>query len=163
MVQDLITLPLRVAAFTTRVGVHLAVNALAVGFTVTERLIEVAMPRPEQSVGQGASWSVEVLAGPAEDPSVEPPAESASEPAVPEESLPDAGARNGAGASTQVSEPWAGYARMNAHEVIHHLTGATADEAAVVELYERSHRKRKTVLATAERRLRQPASVGRSS
>lgn len=141
MVQDLITLPLRVAAFTTRIGVHLAVNALPVGFTVTERLIELATPRPEQSVGRRSSFSVEVLAVPAEDPSVEPPA----------------------GASTQVSEPWAGYAQMNAHEVIHHLTGATAEEAAVVELYERSHSKRKTVLAAAERRLRRPAGVASPS
>jgi hypothetical protein len=52
---------------------------------------------------------------------------------------------------------------MNAHEVIHRLSGASPEEAAVVELYERQHGTRKTVLAAAERRLRRPVLAGSAS
>ena len=53
------------------------------------------------------------------------------------------------GAVIHVDEPWQGYASMNAPEIIDRL--GTSDEAvkAVVLLYERSHRARKTVLRAA--------------
>jgi len=51
------------------------------------------------------------------------------------------------GAQVRVDEPWPGYAAMNAPEIIDRVRAAD-DEAvrAIVALYERSHRKRKTVL-----------------
>jgi hypothetical protein len=53
------------------------------------------------------------------------------------------------GAQIRVDEPWPGYASMNAPEIIDRVR--TSDEAvkAVVLLYERSHRARKTVLQAA--------------
>jgi hypothetical protein len=176
MVRELITLPLRVAASTTRFGVHVAFDALAAGFIVTERLISLALPEPEPPAATpSSSWSVEVLAVPAETPPAQAAAaEPAAEPASAEpdagaesdvlvESFADAGAEDGAGATVEIDEPWEGYAHMNAHDVIQHLTGASAEEAAVVELYEHEHGKRKTVLAAAERRLHQPVLAGSPS
>jgi hypothetical protein len=193
MVRELITLPLRVAASTIRFGAQVTLDALAVGLTVTERLLERALPEPEPPAAtRRSSWSVQLLAVPAAAAPAESPAEAApaaaaespaeaapaaaaespaeaapepvaAEPAVLVGSFADAGAEDGAGASVEVDEPWEGYAQMNAHEVIHRLTGASADEAAVVELYERSHGKRKTVLAAAERRLRRPVLAGTPS
>jgi hypothetical protein len=54
------------------------------------------------------------------------------------------------GPEIHISEPWSGYASMNAPEIIDRL--GTSDEAvkAVVLLYERSHRARKTVLRAAQ-------------
>jgi hypothetical protein len=53
------------------------------------------------------------------------------------------------GAVIRVDEPWEGYASMNAPEIIDRL--GVSDEAvkAVVLLYERGHRGRKTVLRAA--------------
>jgi hypothetical protein len=135
MVRDLITQPLRVAALTTRVGVHVAIGAL----TVTERLVELAARGPVPYATRRSFWSVEVRIVPAQDPPAEPPAERAADERV----VP--------------SEPWKGYAHMNAHDVIHRLSGASAEEASVVECYERNHGRRKTVLTAAERHLSPPA------
>jgi hypothetical protein len=67
----------------------------------------------------------------------------------------DPGAEDGAGAAIEVDEPWPGYAGMNANAVITRLREASAAELALVELYEPAHKGRKTVLAAAERRLRE--------
>jgi hypothetical protein len=66
------------------------------------------------------------------------------------------GAEEGAGASVTVREPWEGYARMNARTVISRLAQATKAELAAVELYERGHRGRRTVLDAVKRELRTP-------
>lgn len=65
----------------------------------------------------------------------------------------DTGAADGAGAQVRVDEPWEGYSRLNAKDVVAQL--ATADTAmlAVVRLYEAANRNRRTVLAEIERRL----------
>jgi hypothetical protein len=199
MFRDLITLPLRVAASSTRVGMHVAVDTLAVGVTIAYRLVELTVPRPKQVATSGSVWSVEVVSIPVQSPPAEP---AADEQAAPVESFADAGAQNGAeesvadadaqdaaeesfadadaqdaaeesvadadardaaASSVQVEEPWKGYGGMNAHDVIHRLTVASTEEAAAAELYERSHGTRKTVLAAAERRLRQPAGAGSPS
>jgi hypothetical protein len=64
------------------------------------------------------------------------------------------GAEDGAGAAVRVQPPWEGYERMAAREVIARLGDASAAELAAVELYERNHRSRQTVLEAAERRLK---------
>jgi hypothetical protein len=141
--------------------------------TIADRLIELTVPRPKQVATPGSVWSVEVVSIPAQTPPAEP---ADDEQAAPVESFADAGAQDGAGgsfadagaqdgaaSSAHVEEPWTGYGGMNAHDVIHRLAVASTEEAAVVELYERSHGTRKTVLAAAERRLRQPAGAGSPS
>jgi hypothetical protein len=65
----------------------------------------------------------------------------------------DPGAEDGAGPELRVEEPWPGYAKMTAGEIRDRLGAADAALAAVVELYERTHRKRSTVIAAASARL----------
>ncbi len=64
------------------------------------------------------------------------------------------GAEDGAGAAITVQEPWEGYARMSARDVIARLDGATAAELAAVSLYETGNRSRQTVLEAVQRQLR---------
>jgi hypothetical protein len=91
-----------------------------------------------------------------------------SPPAVPDELIPDhvdeeavlvaevaeEGAEDGAGPELHIDEPWEGYDRMAAVEVCDRLTAATAELAAAVELYEATHRGRRSVLEAAGRALR---------
>jgi hypothetical protein len=76
------------------------------------------------------------------------------------EAFAEPGAEDGAGAFVHIDEPWKGYAQMAANDVIAHLAAATREELAVVELYERSHRGRRTVLAAAKRQLQRAAAHG---
>ena len=68
------------------------------------------------------------------------------------EELAEPGAEDGAGAEVEVDEPWEGYGEMNAKSVIARIREAGAVEVALVELYERAHKRRKTVLDAAGRR-----------
>jgi hypothetical protein len=53
------------------------------------------------------------------------------------------------GPEIHVSEPWPGYASMNAPEIIDRLGSSDDAVKAIVVLYESSHRARKTVLRAA--------------
>jgi hypothetical protein len=64
------------------------------------------------------------------------------------------GAEDGAGPRVVVQEPWEGYARMSAKDVIARLAGATSAELAAVSLYESANRSRQTVLEAVQRQLR---------
>ena len=50
--------------------------------------------------------------------------------------------------------PWDGYDGMTAADISDRLTAATAVEAAAVELYESTHKNRRTVMDAAVRALR---------
>ncbi len=76
------------------------------------------------------------------------------------ESFAEPGAEDGAGAPVHVEEPWTNYSQMQADEVIVRLADATPEELAVVALYEGAHRRRKTVLTAARRRLRSATGGG---
>ena len=85
-------------------------------------------------------------------------------PAVPDELIPDhvddeivlvaevaeEGAEDGVGPELHVDEPWNGYDRMTAPEIRDRLAAADAVLAAAVELYEATHKGRRTVLQAAE-------------
>lgn len=58
----------------------------------------------------------------------------------------DLGATDSPGPQLQVDEPWEGYRRMKAAEVTARLEGQPAAVLAAVELYEATHRNRRTVL-----------------
>ena len=64
------------------------------------------------------------------------------------------GAEDGAGAEVRIEEPWEGYDEMTAPQINDRLTAATSELAAAVELYESAGKRRRTVLAAAERALR---------
>jgi hypothetical protein len=91
------------------------------------------------------------------------PAEPAHVSAEPElvSEVAEPGAEDGAGASVAIAEPWPGYDRMQAKQVISRLAGATSAELAAVELYESSKRDRQTVRAAAQRSLK--TKTGRGS
>lgn len=63
----------------------------------------------------------------------------------------EANPTDGPGAEVSVGEPWDGYSRMKATEIIARLGDASAEELAIVQLYEGSNRRRKTVLDAAAR------------
>ena len=74
------------------------------------------------------------------------------------EAFAEPGAEEGAGASVRVQEPWKGYGKMTASEIIACLDGATREALADVALYEGLHRRRRTVLARARRLLQQASA-----
>ena len=73
----------------------------------------------------------------------------------------DPGAEEGAHAEIDVAEPWEGYARMTARDIEQRLATATAEEIAVVRLYESTHKRRQSVLRATERRMTQRAAERR--
>ena len=64
------------------------------------------------------------------------------------------GAEDGAGAELHVEPPWDGYDQMTAADIRDRLAAGTVTEAAAVELYEATSKKRRSVLDAAERALR---------
>jgi hypothetical protein len=68
----------------------------------------------------------------------------------------DPGASEGAGAELHVMEPWEGYRRLTAADIIDRLSTADDSTLAVVELYETTHKRRQTVLAALRKRRRAP-------
>jgi hypothetical protein len=86
---------------------------------------------------------------------VEPPTplHVSEEPELVGESA-DPEAADTATAEVHVAEPWEGYRRLKAGEIVARIADSTPEELAVVELYEQSHRRRKSVLAAVERQLR---------
>jgi hypothetical protein len=65
----------------------------------------------------------------------------------------DPGAEEGAGAQVHVDPPWQGYNKMRSRDIVERLAVESAAVLSVVELYERSHRGRRSVLEAAEREL----------
>ena len=88
-------------------------------------------------------------------------------PSIPDELIPDhvdeetvlvvesaeEGAEDGAGPEVTVEAPWDGYDKMTAADIRDRLSAATAVEAAAVELYESTHKNRRTVIDAAARAL----------
>ena len=86
-------------------------------------------------------------------------------PAVPDELIPDhvdeepvlvaevaeEGAEEGAGAELTIAPPWDGYDQMTAVDIRDRLAAASPVEAGAVELYERAHKNRSSVIDASER------------
>jgi hypothetical protein len=87
---------------------------------------------------------------PAPDP--EPPAHVDEEAVLVAESA-DVGAADGAGAEVRIDEPWPGYSKWPAAQIIDALTGASPEKLAAVRLYEAVHQGRPSVLRHADRQL----------
>ena len=80
------------------------------------------------------------------------PTHVSEEPQLVEE-FAEPGVEEGAGAEIHVAEPWSGYDRMNAKQVIAKVVAATPAELAAVQLYESGHRRRQTILNAVNREL----------
>ncbi|MFI5039757.1 MAG: hypothetical protein ACHQCG_07435 [Solirubrobacterales bacterium] len=119
---------------------------------------------PEHSVNGDRSESPRIppIAPPPEPepPTPVEPVHVSEEPELVSE-VAEPGAEDGAGASVTIKEPWQGYARMTAKQVIERLADATPAELAAVQLYESINRDRQTVRAAAERNLK--SKTGRGS
>ena len=105
-----------------------------------------ALDEPEPAVN-GAS----ALDAPA--PVIDPQPHVEAEAELVAESA-DPGALEGAGAELRVDEPWPNYRRMTAKEITDRLAAVSAEEIAIVRLYESTHRKRRDVLRATDKALR---------
>jgi hypothetical protein len=92
-----------------------------------------------------------ITGAPEVQPEFEPPHVSAEPELVAERA--DPGAADGAGAQLTIEEPWPGYAKLTAAEIIARLPAASDAELAVTELYEAAHKQRRTVLSALRRQL----------
>jgi hypothetical protein len=178
MAGKLITLPLRVSLRSAQLLIRTAVGVAGRALSITGRTIQVASPGRSGDVERDAvprpapaSRAPSRREEPAEEaispatppvPPAErpvPPAELIAEPAhVSEEPVlvresAEPGAEEGAGAGITVIEPWAGYGRLNARDVIDRARTANVAELAAMRLYEARHRARQTVLAAVDRQL----------
>jgi hypothetical protein len=149
------------AASVARLGVELLDQERSDPFAAAERY---APPSAAPEGGNGHA------PGPVD---VEPPAAPSrpvrdSPPAVPDELIPDhvdeevvlvaevaeEGAEEGAGPELHVDEPWDAYDEMTAPEIRDRLAAADPLLAAAVNLYETTHKSRRTVIDAAERALK---------
>lgn len=178
VIRDLIAVPLRIAAFATRLGVRLTRDVVGGAASVTWRVIEAALEpdggleRSEPPAGEHIDVEIEFAprTSDAEHVATPTPASEVIAPLgeshlfeEPEfvEAYAEPGAEEGAGASVHIQAPWKGYSEMTAAEVISRLADATREELATVELYERAHRARRTVLAAAEQSLGRATAAAR--
>jgi hypothetical protein len=87
------------------------------------------------------------------EPAEKTPIHVSEEPELVRE-VAEPGAEEGAGAAITVAEPWNGYRRMSAKDVIERARAGNPAELAAVRLYESRHRSRQTVLAAVDRQLK---------
>jgi hypothetical protein len=170
MPTKLLSLYLRVGAGAARLALRLTERVVvaagsAIGVIGSDGAAPSPEPRMEPTVVEPAERQsrapvidreeIDYEAEPATplDPAQELAKTIDDEPELVEESA-EPGAEDGAGAAVEVDEPWPGYADMNANAVIARLREASAAELALVQLHEPAHKRRRTVLEAAERRLR---------
>jgi hypothetical protein len=177
------TLPLRMSLRAARAALRTTRNAADVGLSVVELIGDVLepggaldgaldpdervpyTPAPERSATTTFNGDGPVSATPAPEPEVEPVAES--EPVAPHvdaeaevvEEVADPGAQDGAGAQIRVDPPFDGYDKLRAADVVARLRGADVATLGAIELYERSHRRRRTVLDAVTRELKRPRGI----
>lgn len=185
MARQLMMLPLRVGVRATRLWFRAVEETVSVTSSVTGRLVGVlgsrgsegaavraprptapdapSRPAPPPEPVQGLPPEPARSTGPVAEPA--PPAPAAAPAHVSEEptlveAFAEPGAEDGAGAEVRVDQPWDGYERMNAKEIVARLVGADAAELAAVELYEVTGRRRQTILNAVERELRKVNGSG---
>jgi hypothetical protein len=120
-----------------------------------------APPPPSTPVPPREPWTDDgapvAAPPPAPEPSGPPPVAAVPEPTrgeaarIRERQREAETTEESPGAEVHVDEPWQGYAAMNAPEIIDRLAVSDAAVKAVVLLYERGHKGRKTVLRAAAR------------
>lgn len=182
MAGKLITLPLRVSLRSAQLLTRAAGGVAGCALSITGHAIQVASPGRSGTATRDAE--PRPAPPPPRRPAPPPPRPAAAEPpappappAVPPDAVvvepvhvseepelvaesAEPGAEDGAGAGITVIEPWAGYGRLNAKDVIDRARTATVAELAAMRLYEARHRARQTVLAAVDRQL-QLANGGR--
>jgi hypothetical protein len=160
-------------------GIRIGIGVLRFELRVIEQVLGLDRPEPEAEAAAVVVEPVEpdeaeVVPEPAPEPEV-----VVSEPAPPtrpSEPEPDApvhvdaepelvaefaepGAEEGAGPEIHVDEPWEGYRRMRVADIRDRVAVAGPEELAVTQLYEVTHRRRRSVLDAVERRSKQLANA----
>jgi hypothetical protein len=162
MLTELITLPVRAGVRVARLSLYTAQEGLRLTGAVAEEVVMAV--RPDRSEGAPTpAAEPEPIRRPRTPPTPasppRPPVAPAPEPAhvsaeaVLVEEVAEAGAESGAGAEIHVDEPWPEYGRMTAQDIVARLEQAGPAELGAVQLYERTHRARQSVLTAAERQL----------
>jgi outer membrane biosynthesis protein TonB len=177
MTRSLITLPIRLGVRATKLVLkpYVAATKLALeliqeagGQTTTAEPVPqpgvVVTPPPAPPPRAPAPPVAEPPPPPPPPPPPEPEPEPEPEPVEPahvsEEpelvaEFAEPEAADGAGPEIEVQEPWDGYRRLKADEVVAAVADLSREELAVVELYEATHRKRRSVTSAVERRLKE--------
>jgi hypothetical protein len=171
---SLITLPLRISLRTVRTALRTTRDAADAALGLLELVGEAlergastrgptarpAPPAPERfddepvpaaSNGRGRARPV-VSPEPVEP--VEPVHVDAEAEIV--EEVAEPGAEDGAGAQIHVAPPFDGYDALRAADVVARLRGADIAQLGTIELYEQTHRRRRTVLDAVARELKRP-------
>ena len=126
---------------------------------VVEHEPEVASePAPEPKVAAAEPAPIPVPPTRSPEPEPETPVHIDTEPELVAE-FAEPGAEEGAGAEMHVNEPWDGYRRMRVVDIRDRVAVAGAEELAVTQLYEVTHRRRRSVLDAVERRSKQLANA----
>lgn len=181
MAGQLITLPLRVWVRSTQLLTRAVGSATELASAVAGRAVQAVAPTkpapaptPEPPSPQSAAPAAdeppatqtpspadveqvrrrfdETIAEPAAA-ITEEPVHVSEEPELVRESA-EPGVEDGVGAAVTVFEPWSGYTRMNARDVIDRARNASPAELAAVRLYESRNRGRRTVLDAVDRQLK---------
>ena len=158
-------------------GIGLGAGVLRFELRVIERILGLSHPEPD-AVTVVVEPEPQVAPEPAPEPQVAAPEpapipEPPARPLEPEPEAPvhidtepelvgefaEAGAEEGAGAEIHVDEPWDGYRRMRVTDIRDRVAVAGAEELAVTQLYEVTHRRRRSVLDAVERRSKQLANA----
>ncbi len=175
--------PLRLTLRVWEIGLSSAASAAKLGLELLDQersgaadFAEHRSPAHPEHGGNGSPpdadnpWRAEppgAATKPSGAASVETPVRDAP-PAVPDELIPDhvdeevvlvaevaeEGAEDGAGPELNVEEPWDSYDEMTATEIRDRLSAANPVLAAAVNLYETTHKSRRTVIEAAERALK---------
>jgi hypothetical protein len=165
MAGNLITLPLRVSFRAARALTRVAAGTTELAVSVVGRTIGAVAPSPPTprttappppaapAPSSGNLFREPEAKVPPAGAAEKTPIHVSAEPELVRE-VAEAGAEDGAGAAITVAEPWNGYRRMSAKDVIARARTGNAAELAAVRLYESRHRSRQTVLAAVDRQLK---------
>jgi hypothetical protein len=157
--------PVRLTLRAWELGLSSAAAAARIGLDLLEPQRSAPVPEPYRPPPAARVRGNGAPPGPVD---AAPSAPADSPPAVPDELVPDhvdeevvlvaevaeEGAEDGAGPELHVDPPWAGYDEMTAPEIRDRLAAGGPVLAAAVDLYETTHKSRRTVLDAAARALR---------
>ena len=152
--------PLDLASAPLKLGLTVAGGALDAGVGLVRSAYGALRRGGEGSDGRGeweryaAAPQSAPTAAPAPEPAPTPEQHVDEEPVLVAE-VAEEGVQDGAGAELKIEPPWEGYEQMRAQDVQRELRGAGREVLAAVDLYERTHKARRSVLDAAERRLRE--------
>ena len=109
-------------------------------------VVAEAVAVDDEGIVAEAASAPSVAAAEEEPAEAEAPAAAGGHIDAEAELVDSRGEADDVGAEVEVDEPWPGYSRQTAREIVARLRGADEATRAVVRLYEERHRRRATVL-----------------